>query len=270
MAFVLVQHLDPTHESALSTLLARTTTMPVTEARNNVPLEPNQLYVIPPNKTMGIEARRLKLFPRGGHGPQKHMPIDLFLQSLAEQEGSSAVGIILSGSGTDGTQGLLAIKAAGGITFAQEENSAKYPAMPGSAIVAGCVDFVLSPEGMVRELKRIGGHLPLDLPEERKREEPLTEGKAFEAVLLLVRQRTGVDFTYYKHATLRRRIQRRMVLHKFESLKDYENYLRNHPTEVKELFNDILIHVTGFFRDADVFSNVAEKAFSEIVKGQRR
>ncbi|HTR41643.1 MAG TPA: chemotaxis protein CheB, partial [Pseudomonadales bacterium] len=139
MSFVLVQHLDPTHESALSSLLARTTEMPVTEARNNVRLEPNQVYVIPPNKSMGIASRHLKLFPRGGEGREEHMPIDRFFRSLAEQEGSNAVGIVLSGSGADGTQGLLAIKAAGGITFAQEEKTAKYQAMPGNAITAGCV-----------------------------------------------------------------------------------------------------------------------------------
>lgn len=266
MAFVLVQHLDPTHESALSLLLARATAMEVMEARDNAPLEPNQLYVIPPNKNMGISARRLKLFPRRGNGRQEHLPIDLFFQSLAEQEGGNAVGIVLSGSGADGTQGLLAIKAAGGITFAQEEKTAKYPAMPGNAIVAGCVDFVLSPEKMARELKRIGGHLPAALPEEKVEDEPVTQEKAFDTVLFLLRQRMGVDFTYYKHATLRRRIQRRMILHKLETLKDYGDYLRGHPTEIKELFNDILIHVTGFFRDAAVFQTLRKKLFPKLLK----
>lgn len=269
MAFVLVQHLDPTHESALSTLLARTTEMAVTEARENARLEPNQVYIIPPNKSMGISARHLKLFPRKGRGErEEHTPIDLFFRSLALEEGSNAVGIVLSGNGADGTQGLLAIKAAGGITFAQDERTAKYPAMPGNAITAGCVDFVLSPQNMVKELKRIGGHLFMVPPEQKMDGEPPTEEKAFAEILLLLRQRTGVDFTYYKHATLRRRIERRMILQKLESLKDYGSYLRGHSAEVKELFNDILIHVTGFFRDPMVFQTLRKKLFPRLLKGK--
>ena len=217
MAFVLVQHLDPSHDSELSSLLGRAAEIVVSEARNNIQLEPNRLYVIPPNKSMEICARRLRLSPRKGQG-QSFASIDHFLFSLAQEEGSNAVGVILSGNGTDGTQGLLAIKAAGGITFAQDEKTAKYSAMPGSAIAAGCVDFVLSPEKMVAELNRIVGHLSSLYPEERVADLP-TEEKAFEEILLILRQRTAVDFTFYKHATLRRRIQRRMVLHKFESLK---------------------------------------------------
>ena len=268
MAFVLVQHLDPTHESAMSSLLARATEMPVTEARDNVRLEPNQVYIMPPNKGMDISARHLKLFPRKGAGRQEHMPIDAFFRTLAEQEGSNAVGIVLSGSGTDGTQGLLAIKAAGGTTFAQEEQTAKYSAMPGNAINAGCVDFVLSPEKMVKELKRIGGRFSMVLPEEKMGDAPPLEGAVFEEILLLLRQRTGVDFTYYKHATLRRRIERRMMLHKLESLKEYGHYLRSHGAEVKELFNDILIHVTGFFRDPLVFQTLRKKLFPKLLKGK--
>ncbi|HEY3760405.1 MAG TPA: chemotaxis protein CheB [Verrucomicrobiae bacterium] len=267
MAFVLVQHLDPTHESALTALLARTTEMQVTEARNNARMEPNHLYIIPPNKGISVSNRHLKLFPRKGGGREEHMPIDAFFRSLAEQEGSNAVGIVLSGSGADGTQGLLAIKAAGGITFAQEEKTAKYPAMPGNAITSGCVDFVLSPEKMVNELKRIGGQLSM-VPEKEMGEDGPTEEKFFEDILMLLRQRSGVDFTYYKHATLRRRIHRRMILHKLESLKDYGSYLRGHSAEVKELFNDILIHVTGFFRDPAVFHTLRKKLFPRLLKGK--
>lgn len=267
MAFVVVQHLDPTHESALTALLARTTEMKVTEARNNGRLEPNQVYVIPPNKCMGIFSRRLQLFPRNDDSRELNLPVDLFFRSLAEQEGSNSVGIILSGSGTDGTQGLLAIKAAGGITFAQDEKTAKYPAMPGNAISAGCVDFVLPPERMFRELKRIGDHLSAGMPPEPIEALPSDE-KAFESILMLLRQRTRVDFTYYKHATLSRRIQRRMVLQKQGSLADYGNYLRMHEAEIKELFNDILIHVTGFFRDPAVFQILHSKVFPRLLKGK--
>lgn len=268
MAFVLVQHLDPTHESALTALLSRLTEMPVTEAKNDMPLRPNEIFVIPPNKLMGLSSRRLRLFPR--KDAEVHLSIDQFFRTLADEEGNRAIGVILSGSGSDGTQGCLAIKTAGGITFAQEERTAKYPAMPGSAIAAGCVDFVLSPNKLAQELGRIAGHPyvgPVVEEEEIERGRP-AEDKAFEDILLILRQRTAVDFRHYKHATLQRRIQRRMVLHKFESLKEYAAHLRAHAAEVKELFNDILIHVTGFFRDPSVFQSLKKKLFARIIKGK--
>src|SRR5262249_3073278 len=162
----LVQHLDPTHESALTSLLSRSTSMTVTEARNNVSLAPNNLYIIPPNKLMKIADRRLRLSPRVD-GKETLCAIDHFFDSLAAEESSSSVGIVLSGNGSDGTAGLQAIKTEGGITFAQEEKSAKYPAMPASAIMAGCVDFVLSPEKIGRELARIAGH-PYVVPGRRE------------------------------------------------------------------------------------------------------
>jgi two-component system, chemotaxis family, CheB/CheR fusion protein len=266
MAFVLVQHLDPTHESALTAILARSTAMPAVEAKNNMRIEPDHLYIIPPNKQMGISGRRLKLFPRGHANTD--LAVDHFLRSLAEGEGNRAIGVVLSGNGADGTQGLLAVKAAGGITFAQSERTAKYPAMPGNAIAAGCVDFVLPPDRIGRELARIAGHPyigPAEVEEEPERVRPAEE-RLFEEILAILRQRMGVDFTHYKHATLRRRIQRRMVLHKFESLKDYADYLRSQAVEVRELYNDILIHVTGFFRDASVFQTLKKKVFPRIMK----
>ncbi len=267
MAFVLVQHLDPTHESALTALLSRLTPMPVCEAKNNMRLEPNTLYVIPPNKAMGISERKLKLSPRQ-NSKEIYTPIDHFLHSLAEEEADRAIGIILSGSGSDGTQGLLAVKAAGGITFAQDQKTSKYPTMPANAIASGCVDFVLPPEKIVRELSRIAGH-PLIAPsEEDLARTSVSDEKAFEEVMAILRQRMGVDFANYKHATLRRRIQRRMVLHKFEALKDYTAFLRAHPAEVKELFSDILIHVTGFFRDASVFQALKKRVFPRLIKGK--
>ena len=267
MAFVLVQHLDPTHKSALTALLGRTTAMPVREASNNLRLEPNHLYVIPPNRLMGIAGRRLKLTPR--NGAEVHASVDLFLQSLAAEAGSSAIGVILSGNGSDGTAGLQAVKAAGGITFAQDEKTAKYSAMPGSAITAGCVDFVLSPERIACELARISGH-PYVLPGGPEEIAPplLLADKSFAELLSILRQRTGVDFTDYKHATLRRRIQRRMVLHKIEELKNYTQFLRGHAGEIKELFNDLLIHVTSFFRDATVFQALKKRVFPRLIKGK--
>jgi two-component system CheB/CheR fusion protein len=269
MAFVLVQHLDPTHESALSVLLSRTTSMAVSEARHNVLLEPDHLYIIPPDKLIGIAERKLRLLPRK-EGKHFHSPIDYFLRALAAAEGSSAIGVILSGNGSDGTSGLQEIKAAGGTTFAQEEATAKYPAMPGSAIAGRCVDFVLPPQQIARELVRINGHPYLASAQPRARARPApTEEKAFEDILVTLRHRLGVDFTHYKHATLQRRIQRRMMLHKIEKQKEYAEYLRSHVNEARELFNDILIHVTGFFRDPALFATLKKKIFPRLLKKQR-
>jgi two-component system, chemotaxis family, CheB/CheR fusion protein len=264
LALVLVQHLDPTHESALTSILARCTALPVAEARHNMRLAPNHVYVIPPNKLMGISGGKLKLSPRGNADTQS--AVDHFFHRLAEEEGRRAIGVILSGNGSDGTQGLLAIKAAGGITFAQEEKTAKYPAMPGNAITAGCVDFVLPPERIAGELARLAGP-PYITPSLAPGElEPPAEEKALGDILVTLRQRTGVDFANYKHATLRRRLQRRMALHKLERLQDYAAYLRGHQAEAKELYNDILIHVTGFFRDPTVFQMLKKRVFPRLVK----
>ena len=156
MAFVLVQHLDPAHESALTGLLARTTAMPVREVTNNLPVEPNHVYVIPPNAGMALSRGKLKLLPRKQTGGA-YRSIDSFLESLAQDRHDQAIGVILSGTASDGTLGLEAIKAESGITFAQDE-SAKYDSMPRSAIAAGCVDFVLSPENIAGELARIARH----------------------------------------------------------------------------------------------------------------
>ncbi len=268
IAFVLVQHLDPTHESALTAILARSTPMPVVEAKHNMRLTANHVYVIPPNKLMGISGRRLKLSPRSD--ADTPLAIDYFLRTLAEEEGNRAIGVILSGNGSDGTNGLLAIKAAGGITFAQEEKTAKYPAMPGNAISAGCVDTVLAPDRIARELLRLAGHpyvMPSEVQESAAGPRSADE-RSGEAILMILRQRMGVDFTLYKHATLQRRIQRRLVLQKIESLKDYVEFLRGHAGEVKELYNDILIHVTGFFRDAGVFQFLKKRIFPRLIKGK--
>ena len=264
LALVLVQHLDPTHESALTSILARSTALSVTEAKHNMRLTPNCLYVIPPNKLLKIHDGRLKLSPR--HEAESPPAVDYFFRALAECEGRRAIGVILSGNGSDGTQGCLAIKSAGGITMAQEEKSAKYPAMPGSAITAGCVDFVLPPDRIARELARLAGHPYVTPPQRPEEPQRPAEERAAEQVLLLLRQQMGVDFTQYKPMTLRRRMQRRMALHKLESLKSYADYLRANATEVKELYDDILIHVTGFFRDPAVFQALKKKVFPRLVR----
>ncbi|HEX5223440.1 MAG TPA: chemotaxis protein CheB [Verrucomicrobiae bacterium] len=267
MAFVLVQHLDPSHESAMASLLSSATKMRVAEARANEQLLPNCVYIIPPNKLMELSGMKLKLFPRK-QSVNDRAPVDWFMRSAAEALGTRTIGIVLSGTGTDGTQGLLAIKAAGGITFAESPRTAKYPGMPGSAVTAGCVDFVLTPEKIARELKPLSRRARPAIEDGDEGESGSSEQRGFEAILLLLRQRHGVDFTYYKHATLRRRIHRRMVLNKLDSLKDYAAHLRSHPAETKELFNDILIHVTGFFRDAMVFQTLRKKLLPRLIRNK--
>ena len=244
--------------------------MPVVEAKHNQRLEPNCVHVMPPNKILALEKKQLKLYPRTD-GKQDRMPVDYFLQSLADEEGTRAVGIVLSGTGSDGTHGLLAIKAGGGITFAQDDKTAKYTPMPASAIAAGCVDFVLPPAQIAQELAHTAVFLraaPGDDIEEEPH--PPSEDKIFEEILRVVRQRTSVDFTFYKYATIRRRLHRRMTLQKLDSMKEYLAFLRSHAPETKELFNDILIHVTNFFRDPAVFKILRKRVFPRLLRGKAR
>jgi two-component system, chemotaxis family, CheB/CheR fusion protein len=268
MAFVVMQHLDPSHESALPALLARVTPMKVHEAKNNLRIEPNCVYVIPPNKSMRIAERRLKITPRK-MDKEAHMSIDHFLESLANEESDRAIGVILSGNGSDGTRGLLAIKSAGGVTFAQNEKTAKYTSMPINAVAAGCVDFVLSPSDIAKEMVSIAGRPPgAPVPLVPSTSPSRGEERAFEEIIAIIRQRIGVDFAQYKRPTLDRRIRRRIGLHKLDAFHAYVDYLRNHPAEVQELFNDILIHVTGFFRDAPVFNILKKKIFPKLLKSR--
>mgnify|MGYP000910477914 CR=1 FL=1 len=266
IALVVMQHLDPTHESALPSLLGRATDLPVTEARHNLRIEPNRVYVIPPNRAIRVVARRLRVTARKTER-EARMPIDEFLESLAREEGNGAIGVILSGNGSDGTRGLLAVKAAGGITFAQDEKSAKYSAMPASAVAAGCVDFVLPPGQIARELVALVGRPPgTEVPLVPSSSTTRGEDRAFEEILVLLRLRTGVDFAQYKRPTLDRRIRRRMGLLRLDTLRQYADHLRHHSPEVQELFNDILIHVTGFFRDKGVFATLKRRILQRLIR----
>jgi two-component system CheB/CheR fusion protein len=280
MAFVLVQHLDPDHPSALAQLLARCTAMPVGEAQTGSLVEPNRVYVIAPNTSMVIARRRLKLQPRAA-GTDGRRPINLFFESLAQEEKERAIGVVLSGTASDGTLGLEAIKAEGGITFAQDE-TAKYDSMPRSAVEAGCVDFVLSPEKMANELTRIARH-PWVAPgavstrepaARREAEEELLPGRQgvepdFKKILLLLRNHTGVDFSSYKFNTIFRRLSRRIVLNQLVTLDDYARFLRNNSKELDALFSDVLINVTGFFRNPEVFEALKRKVFPALAAERR-
>ena len=258
MAFALVQHLDPLHESQLPEILSRTTAMPVVTVTDRLRAEPDHVYVIPRNADMTIDGGAFRLTSRATG--DRHMPIDHFLRSLAQEQDGRAVGVVLSGTGSDGTLGLRAIKAEGGITFVQDEKSATHPGMPQSALASA--DFVLPPAGIARELARIGHHSYAASPEAG---EPEAEDDV-SSVLRALRTSTGVDFTQYKPATVRRRIARRMLLQKIDDLATYVRHLRQTPREAEALRDDILIRVTGFFRDPEGFMALRQVAFPALVK----
>jgi len=257
MAFVLIQHLEPKHESALTGLLSKATTMPVVEVSDGIAVEPNHVYVIPPNKSVTIRKGTLRLTPRSEGSKPQH-PIDDFAAALAEEQGNAAIGVVLSGTGSDGTNGLKAIKAAGGVTFAQAAKTAEWPAMPLSAIAAGSVDFVLAPKLIAVELARIGRHPYLA----GAREVP--EGSELDKLCQVLRSAVGVDFRLYKQATVRRRIARRMALLKIPSLTKYAHMLSQNPEEAQALADELFIHVTSFFRDAECFQVLRKRVLAKL------
>ena len=267
MAFVVVQHLDPTHSSLLTEILSRSTVMPVTAVADQMVVEPNHVYVIPPGVTMGITRGTLQLTPRSDTRGQ-HRPIDHFLRALAEDVGHRAIGVILSGSATDGTLGLEAIKSEGGITFAQDE-SAQHSSMPSSAVAAGCVDFVLPPRGIAEEIARISRHPYVTRGAEEILNSPGSE-PSLSRVLDQLRVTTGVDFSSYKRNTLLRRITRRAVLHKLDGLRDYARLLHGDPAETEALYQDVLISVTSFFRNPEAFEVLKSKVFPRLVRDRSR
>ncbi|MDZ4261030.1 MAG: chemotaxis protein CheB, partial [Pseudomonadota bacterium] len=271
MAFVLVQHLDPSHKSMLNELLSRITSLTTHEVEDGMLIEPDHIYVIPPNTELGILHQVLHLFPRSGQ-PRPHLPIDTFMRSLAEDQGSMAIGVILSGGASDGTIGLRQIKAAGGITFAQDEVSARFSSMPHSAIAAGCVDFVMLPEEIAKQLMRLAQQPRAlrSVSAASEMDELFDEdSNDLNKIFMLLRNRTGNDFTHYKHTTIHRRIRRRMVLHRLPRLKDYLRYLLDNPPELDELFQDMLINVTGFFRDPEVFEALKGRIFPALFEERR-
>jgi two-component system CheB/CheR fusion protein len=268
MAYVYVQHLDPLHESMLSTILTRHTKMKVLEAKHRLPVKSDHLYIIPPNKNMSIDDGVLTLERREAK-PSIHMPIDKFFSSLAQKQKNGAIGIVLSGNASDGTLGLKAIKTAGGFTFAQDE-TAKFQSMPKSAIAEGVVDMVLSPKKIAAEIGRISENK--EFFEKVFSEKDTTDdisSEDFNAIIELLRKSTGVDFTHYKVNTIRRRIRRRMLLRKFETLKDYYRYLKQQATEITALYHDLLINVTTFFRDPDVLEYLKKTILPRIIKSKR-
>jgi two-component system, chemotaxis family, CheB/CheR fusion protein len=266
MSFVLVQHLSPQHLSMLSALIQKTTKMNVQEAKDQMPIGPNNVYIIPPNATLEIFHGVLHLSPMS-EPHSSLMPVNLFLTSLARDQGNLAIGVILSGTGSDGSIGLKDIKADGGITFVQDPVDAKFDGMPKAAIGLAAPDFVLPVKEISRELVRIAGHpvVRKTLPLEDSSPNAETE-VILQKIFILVRSSTKIDFSTYKYPTVIRRIKRRMVLHRIETLKNYLEYLQVTPIEVKALFEDLLINVTDFFRDNEAFESLKAGVFPEMMR----
>jgi two-component system CheB/CheR fusion protein len=265
MAFVVIQHLSPQHKSILGDILKKDTSMKVVEVQDGMSIVPNCIYLNPPDKEVGIfngifhlvepdESRKIRL------------PIDYFFRSLAEEQAEKAICIILSGTGSDGTLGLEAVKGVGGLTMAQAEQQAKYPGMPRSAADTGMVDLVLTVEKMPEEMINYVQQPYLEGPENITGEG--LRDNFLPKILMLIRSITSHDFSHYKLNTICRRIERRMALHKVTRIADYHRYLQENPPEVKALFKDLLITVTSFFRDPAAFEVLAEKVIPCILESK--
>jgi len=264
LAFVLVPHLDPSHASILTEILQRCASIPVVQAEDQMVVAPDHAYVIPPNRDMAIFHGTLQLSvpqePRG-----QRMPIDAFLRSLAEDQGERAVGVVLSGTGTDGTLGLRAIVGGGGVALVQDPATAKYDGMPSSAIRAGFVTRVLPADRMPAALLADAARLP----DRREPPSPSTAAPRADSginrLLMLLRSATGHDFSLYKKSTISRRIERRMAQHNLTDLDLYGRYLKEHPSEVQALFKELLINVTSFFRDPEAFATLKQDILPQLL-----
>ncbi len=262
MAFILVQHLAPDHKSMLAELIRRYTRMQVFEVEDGMEVHPNCAYIIPPNHDMAFLNGRLQLLeptaPRG-----QRLPIDFFFRSLAQDQHERAIGIVLSGTGSDGTLGVRAIKGAAGMVMAQAPETTEFDGMPRSAIATGLVDYALAPGEMPARLMTYVAHAFGKLPRMASQAAPLTAG-ALNKIFVLLRAQTGHDFSQYKPTTIHRRIERRMAVHQITALDGYVKYLQQTPAEVQALFRDLLIGVTNFFRDPEAFAVLEQAAIPRL------
>ncbi len=265
MAFVLVPHLDPTHKSIMPDLIARHTTMDVVQAKDGMKVAPDKVYIIPPNKDLSIFGGTLQLMDPTAARGLRH-PIDFFFRSLATESGEKAVCVILSGTGTEGTLGLKAVKGEGGLVIVQDPSTAKYDGMPQSAIETGLVDFVLPPDKMPEQIVNYIGHTGTSRPE-RLPAKP-SKGDHLQKIFAIIRTHTGHDFSFYKHNTVIRRIERRMAVNQITDMQGYAGYLRDNAHEVDALFKELLIRVTNFFRDAEAFEAIKERAMPHIFRNK--
>jgi two-component system, chemotaxis family, CheB/CheR fusion protein len=262
LALVFVQHLSPSHQSALPQLLAGSTTLPVEEATDGVVLRPDRVYITPANMQLRMQGETLRLVQRPTDRSQ-YSPIDAFFRSLAENAESAGIGVLLSGNSSDGVSGLRDIRAAGGTVLVQDPQTARFDAMPRAAINAEVADIVLPPAELGPALARLAGQSRSTSSGPRA---PL-EDQLLRRIFAILRAATGVDFTHYKAPTIRRRLQRRMVLRKTSDLEAYLKHLESTPAEVQNLYDDLLIQVTRFFRDPETFEALAERVYPAILEG---
>jgi two-component system CheB/CheR fusion protein len=266
MAYIYVQHLSPDHKSILTELLSKKTKMKVQDVGDMEKMEPNNVYVIPYNKGIEVTDGHIKLIPRPGSKPSL-MSIDVLFTSLAETHKENVIGIVLSGSASDGTQGLSEIKKAGGMTFAQDD-SAKFSSMPNSAIAEGVVDFVLSPVEIAKKLNWMSKHPMLKRKGIKSTPEDEIDNKNpdMQSIIQLIYKRKQVDFSVYKMNTIKRRMLRRMIIHKITSLKEYSKILEQKKDELDQLYEDLLINVTEFFRDSEAFESLNKSVLPHLLK----
>jgi len=266
MAFVLVQHLAPDHKSILTDLIRRYTRMQVFEVEDGMAVKPNCAYIIPPNRDMAFLNGSLQLLepsaPRG-----QRLPIDFFFRSLAQDQHERAICIVLSGTGSDGTQGVRAIKGEGGMVMVQNPASTEYDGMPRSAIATGLVDYELPPAEMPAQLIAYAAHAFGKPPRAATAPAPKAEN-ALKKIFILLRAQTGHDFSQYKLSTIHRRIERRLAVHQIETMDGYVKYLQQTPAEVEALFHDLLIGVTNFFRDPEAFKAIEEQVIPKLFAGK--
>ena len=264
MAFVLIQHLAPTHKSILTDLIRRYTKMQVFEVKDGMAVRPNCAYIIPPNCDMAFLNGALHLLePAAPHG--QRLPIDFFFRSLAQDQHERAIGIVLSGTGSDGTLGVRAIKGEGGMVMAQKPESTEYDGMPNSAIATSLVDFVLTPAEMPAKLIAYAAHA---LGKAHIAAAAPPKEDAMTKVFILLRAQTGHDFSHYKRNTIVRRVERRMAIHQINELGGYVRFLQKTPDEVEALFRDLLIGVTSFFRDPGCFKALQEQVIARLFAGK--
>jgi two-component system, chemotaxis family, CheB/CheR fusion protein len=263
LGFIVIQHLSPDYKSLMVELLSKKTSMPVNRAEDGLKVLPNQVYLIPPKKNLTIFHGKL-LLTEQDHGRGINLPIDVFLRSLAEDQGEKAIGIILSGTGSDGMRGVRLIKENGGMVMVQDEESAKFDGMPRSAISTGLPDFVLRPSDMPPQLLSFIKR-PYSTVAARS-ESLLSDEDGLSRIFSLLREKCKVDFTYYKPSTVTRRIERRMTVNQTDSIGDYVSFIGKNPGEVSALFRELLIGVTSFFRDPGAFEHLMTEELPELIR----
>ena len=265
-AFVVIQHLSPDHKSMMANLLARHTAMPVITVENEMEIEPGHVYLIPPGKNMTVSGNQLRLSPKNPR--VLSLPIDLFFSSLAQTFGNRSIGVILSGTGSDGTRGAVAINDAGGLLLAQDPESAKFDGMPRSVMATGLVDYVLPPEALARQLLTHFQHAPPLRPVSERPNAHADQSATLDQLLHLLHHGGGINFKDYKLATVTRRIERRMQVRHIQELEHYVRLLENDRVEINALRRELLIPVTSFFRDGEAFDTLAHTAITAIVESR--